>query len=82
MVTSAAALGSQTFAMTSSDDDNDVTYLHFAQTAVHRNPEVPENWALLAAAILARSIRTSNESCGLTAVSVARVALLKGTSSS
>ena len=78
LITAAASIGSKSFAMTSLHKKHYITCLRAAQRAVHSNPEKPENWALLAAAALVKSVCIGNESNGSTAISTARLSLLKG----
>ena len=78
MITSAASIGSKSFASTSSDIAHYSTSLHTAEKAVHANPKCPENWALLATAALAKSVFIEDVDSSFTAISTARLALLKG----
>jgi len=77
MITSAASIGSKSFASTSSDIAHYTASLHTAEKAVHTNPKSPENWVLLATAALAKSVFIEGVDSSSTAISTARLALLK-----
>lgn len=79
MITSAVTIGSKSFARTLSDKRHYNASLRAAQEAVHSNPDKPENWVLLATAAVARSICTENGYTRVTAISTAKLALVKGT---
>ena len=78
MITSAASIGSKSFASTSSDIAHYIASLQTAEKAVHTNPKSPENWVLLATAALAKSVFIEDVDSSFTAISTARLALLKG----
>ena len=78
MITSAVTIGSKSFTRTLSDKRHYIASLRAAQEAVHSYPEKPENWVLLATAALARSVCTETKYASDTAISTARLALVKG----
>ncbi|XP_065060206.1 superkiller complex protein 3-like isoform X2 [Rhopilema esculentum] len=77
LVVAAAASGSKSFASKLDSQSPHVACLRAAQKAVHSNPGQPENWALLSAAALAKSLCSSGVATRTMAISTARLSLLK-----